>query len=405
MWTHQGQGYERGGGVSITAAACAFLVEGQAGHVRDIAVIIRRGTLLPAVTLAILLSACGGGAPGERAASPTATQPALETARRAAAAGDWAGAERLLVAAVKAEPGSEEAWVALANLRARSGRIAEAADDFARLADLRPANGVYARQAGSFLEASRRSEQAGPYLERAFRLRPEDPDAAYRYGLHLFFAGHNEDAVAALTRGMELAPRRPDVALKLAQALARLGRFDGALAVLDEALGRLPDEPLLNFQRGLVQARDGHHQAAAVDFRRVLQLDPGLHRARYALARALLAAGERQEGAAMMAEFAAGEEERRQRQTARLVQHLARAGGGDDPLEHRRRLQDLVLADPRNSEAHRLLAEAYAEEGDYQQAAAAYARALHLDPADRRSALRRGEMLRRLGRAGEEAGR
>lgn len=365
---------------------------------------MRRGALWPAVTLAFLLPACGGGAPGEQVASSAAGGPDLASARRAAAAGDWAAAERHLVAAVEAEPGSEEAWVALANLRGRSGRIAEAADLFVRLADGHPANGVYARQAGSFLQASRRSDLAEPYLERAFRLRPGDPDAAYRYGLHLLYAGRDERAVAALTRGVELAPGRADVALKLAQALLHLGRFDGALAVLDEALRRLPDDPLLNFQRGLVQARDGHHQAAAVDFRRVLRLDPGLHRARYALARALLAAGERQEGAAMMAEFAAGEEERRQRQTARLVEHLARAGGGDDPLEHRRRLQDLVLADPGNGEAHRLLAEAYAGEGDYQQAAAAYARALHLDPADTRSAERRREMLRRLGMPGEETG-
>jgi len=378
-------------------AGMCFPCSGTGGLVRDIGVIFRRRVLLLVASLAVMLPACGGGAPAEPQVTPGAAQPDLQAARLAVADGDWSGAERHLVAAIAMEPGLEEAWVALANLHGRSGRIAEAATDYVRLADLRPGNGIYARQAGSFLEASRRPDQAEPYLERAFRLRPQDPDAAFRYGLHLLYAGSNEAAVLALTRGMELAPHRPDVVLKLSQALAHLGRFESALAILDEALERLASEPLLTFQRGLLRARAGQHEKAATDYRRVLELDPGLHRARYALARALLAAGHRQEGAAMMAEFAAGEEERRQRQTARLVQHLARAGGGDDPLEQRYRLQDLVLADPGNSEAHRLLAAAYAEEGDYQQAAAAYARALHLDPEDRLSASGRREMLRRLG--------
>ncbi len=352
---------------------------------------------LAAVCLSPGLSACRGPAD----AGPS---KAVQEARGAAAAGDWDAAERLLAAEVAAHPEGEEAWVALGNLQAQSGRVAEAATAFVHLADLRPANGVYARQAGSFLEASRRSEEAGPYLQRAFTLRPDDPDAAYRYGLHLFHAGRHEAAIEALARGVELAPGRPDVVLKLAQAMGRLGRFTAAREVLDAALIKRPDAPLLTFQRGLVQARAGNHPAAVIDFRRVLELDPLQHRARYALARALVAAGQEEEGRAQMEQFAAGEEERRHRETERLVQHLARAGAQDDPVEHRRRLEDLVLAEPGNADAHRLLARAYADEGDYQQAAASCGRAMRLDPADEDCVRLRREVLRRLGASrGENA--
>ena len=346
---------------------------------------------LSAGVLALGLLGCPGQAPDP---APGAT---LQEARRAAAAGDWVLAERLLSEEVAARPEGEEAWVALANLQAQSGRIAPAAEAFVHLADLRPANGVYARQAGSFLEASRRPDEAAVYLQRAFRLRPDDADAAYRYGLHLFHAGKYEEAVQALGRGVDLAPGRPDVVLKLAQAMGRQGQFAAARRVLDAALITRPEAPLLTFQRGLIQVRAGEHEAAVADFRRVLELDPDQHRARYALARALMAVGQEEEGRAQMEQFAAGEEARRHRETARLVQHLARAGGQDDPLERRRRLEDLVLADPGNAEAHRLLARAYADEGDYQQAAASCGRALRLDPADEACARLSREVLRRLG--------
>jgi tetratricopeptide (TPR) repeat protein len=252
-------------------------------------------------------------------------------------------------------------------------------------------------RAGSALEVVRRTREAGPYLERAVRQRPADPDAAYRLGLHQFNEGLFEEAAAILARGREIAPQRPDMALKLAQSLNNLARFPEALAVLDDALSRSPDEPLLTFQRGVLRNRSGDAEGAVGDFRRVLELDPEQNRARYALARALAAAGRPEEGQAVMAEFAAQEEEERQRKTAQLVAGLARAGGDDDPVQNRLRLEELVLSNPKNPEAHRLLAAAYAREGDYLRAADSYARAVRLDPEDAGSARRREELLRRLG--------
>ncbi len=321
----------------------------------------------------------------------------MARAREAAAVGNWRLAEETLRQEVAARPQHEAAWVALGNMQARTGRLKEAAAAWVQLSTLRPANGLYALKAGSFLEASRQSHAAGPYLEKAFRLRPRDADAAYRYGLHLFHAGLYDRSAAALRRGADLAGGRSDLVLKLAQAEMRQGRFEAALQVLDEALAARQDEPLLFFQRGLVRTRAGLHQAAAADYRRVLDLDPEQHRAAYALARALTASGRAAEGQSLMETFAAGEESRRQRETDRLVSHLARAGAQDDPAGNRRRLQDLALQEPDNAAAHRLLAEAYALEGDYQEAVASYDRVLLLQPEDETSNKRREALLDRLG--------
>jgi tetratricopeptide (TPR) repeat protein len=288
-----------------------------------------------------------------------------------------------------------EVLVALGQIHAGQGRLEGAAATYGRLAVLRPDNGLYALRAGSYLEATGRPAAAGPLLARAAALRPGDPDAAYRLGLHLYNAGDYPQAAAVLAAGQRLAPGRPDVALKLAQSLDRLARYAEALDVIATVTAAAPDDPLLVFQQGLIRSRAGDPGGAAADFRRVLELDPEQDRARYALARALLASGKTAEGQAEMARFAAAEEAGRQQQTARLVQHLARSTS-DDAATFRRQLEALALSDPDNAEAQRLLAAAYEEEGDYSQAAAAYDRAVRLDPDDSDAARRRDRLLARL---------
>jgi len=380
---------------------------------------LRRGELLEAAALALVallapgvVTGCGGepATPGDagREEMPVpggGSSPAesarrtelLAQAERQAAADDIEEAAATLELLLATDQDHIPALVPLGMIYSMEGRMGEAAEVYMRLAALRPGNGVYAMRAGSALEMVRRTQEAGPYLERAVRQRPRDPDAAYRLGLHQFNEGLFEEAATTLARGREVAPERPDMALKLAQALNSLARFTEALAVLDDTLARAPAEPLLTFQRGLLRNRSGDAAGAVADFRRVLELDPEQNRARYALARALAATGRAEEGQAVMADFAAQEEEERQRKTAQLVSGLARAGGDDDPVQNRLRLEELALSNPKNPEAHRLLAAAYAREGDYLQAAESYARAVRLDPEDAESARRRDELLRRLG--------
>ena len=298
----------------------------------------RRGKLLETAALALMallapgvISGCGGepATPGDAVSPAESARRAelLARAERQAAADDIEEAAATLELLLATEPDHIPALVPLGMIYSMEGRMGEAAEVYMRLAALRPGNGVYAMRAGSALEMVRRTQEAGPYLERAVRQRPRDPDTAYRLGLHQFNEGLFEEAATTLARGREVAPERPDMALKLAQALNSLARFTEALAVLDDTLARAPAEPLLTFQRGLLRNRSGDAAGAVADFRRVLELDPEQNRARYALARALAATGRAEEGQAVMADFAAQEEEERQRKTAQLVSGLARAGG------------------------------------------------------------------------------
>ncbi|MFQ5670307.1 MAG: tetratricopeptide repeat protein [Acidobacteriota bacterium] len=340
----------------------------------------------------VCLGCAGRGEEGE------AADRLMARAEKAALAGKTAEANEILLKILAAHPRREDALVAHGRLLASEGDIAAAADVYLRLAALRPANGRYALSAGSYLEVAHRYQEAEPLLRRATLLRPDDPDARYRFGLHLDYDGRSQEAIHHLERARELAPRRTDVSLSLAQALDRVARFQEALGVLDQSLAMAADDVNLLYHRGLIRFHAGEPAGAAADLSRALEADPDLAGARYALARALLAAGKEAEGQREMERFAAEEEKGRQR---RLAQRWELMTGSEDRVERRRHLEDLVLADPGNAEAHRLLGAAYAREGDYQQALASYERAARLDPDGRLFLKERVRLLVGLDRKAE----
>lgn len=133
--------------------------------------------------------------------------PAVDTLHGTllAAAGDDAGAETRLLAALRRQPASAEAWHVLGQVRFRSGRWAEA--------------------------------QAA-YLEAASRT-PNDPAVQYNLGLAAESGGDLETALAAFSAAVRLAPQRVDALGRLAAVQARLFDTTGeatTVAALDRQL-------------------------------------------------------------------------------------------------------------------------------------------------------------------------
>ena len=372
-----------------SCARCAFL-DGMGPLQRDN--LAGWSRLVAGTILGAGLAACRAGAP------PIDAVALMAEAERALEAGDAEASDRLLATILEHDPDHVPALVSRGKLHAREGRLAAAAAVYARLAELRPQNGLYALRAGSYLESSGRFRDALRYLERAARQRPDDPDARYRLGTHFITAGEIRTAVEHLRRAHERAPRRTDIAVKLAQALEQNGETPAALAVLDDIIAIRPGDSLVRFVRGLVRSRGGQFDRAVEDLEMVVRNDPELHPARYALARALLASGRRDEGTVEMERFIAEDQQRRRDLSARRVARLAGASPDDSPLLFRSRMEELVLSDPSNAEANRQLARAYAREGDDQMAEMTYARAARLDPEDPTSRRERGRLLLRMDR-------
>ena len=92
----------------------------------------------------------------------------------------------------------------------RAGRVRQAADAYRALIAQDPNHadalnwlGVLAFQAG-------RPDHAIPLLERATKIRPDDPAFAHNLGMAHLHANHFTDAIAAFERASKLAPDRPE---------------------------------------------------------------------------------------------------------------------------------------------------------------------------------------------------
>jgi len=234
----------------------------------------------------------------------------------------------------------------------------------------------------------------------------DDPDA-------LWAAGKRSDAIHALEARVSAAPDERPLRLKLAErqlevhwyaaaletvgplgseadgvrarALYRLGRWDEALKLLsrddpaqillrleaEEALGRDadseqdlaragellgPNDPHLLVYQARAEARGGHWPEAVASFRRAVEADPYDPAALFGLGRALISAGERDEGLAVL--------ERHRALTPLL-----------DQLDFAERSVDLA---PLHASNHAAVGDAERALGRLDAAQVAYARAIEL---------------------------
>ncbi|HEX7156051.1 MAG TPA: tetratricopeptide repeat protein, partial [Burkholderiaceae bacterium] len=202
------------------------------------------------------------------------------------------------------------------------------------------------------------------------------------------------------------------------------GDLKCALAAFDEAVRLEPNSPLAHYNLGVAHERAGQLPAAAAEYRLALRLKPGMTAAHNSLGSVLVRMGE---GAAAEAQFrealrldpdsvpaldqlarrlAAG------RHYESAIHHWKRAlalqpdstgmalsmglaaSQGGDPDEAIRVLAGLVKAHPEMKAAHLALADIYAHESMFREAADEYGEAVRLDPGD--DAARSREAANRL---------
>lgn len=188
--------------------------------------------------------------------APRALEPLLALTDFYALAGQLEQAEQQLNGALKLDPGSGPALLRLGELQLRSGRTAEAAETFRRLA--------------------------------------ASSDKAYRpaYALFLLSQGKAPEAVRELERLHRQDPADRDVRSRLVAAYVLANRISEATALLDQAIARNSRDIQALLQRGALRARSGKLAEAEQDLARVLHLEPDSAEARYHMAFVRRASGE-----------------------------------------------------------------------------------------------------------------
>lgn len=124
-----------------------------------------------------------------------------------------------------------------------------------------------------------RDDEALATLERALSLAPTNVDALRLMSRRLTALGRADEAQVYLDRMPEDQRADPEILVREGVAAYNQNDFEGAIAKLDAAIGAAPDWAEAYYFRGLANMAAGKNDAAAEDFRRLLEMEPEGERA------------------------------------------------------------------------------------------------------------------------------
>lgn len=294
----------------------------------------------------------------------------------------------------------------LGQVELESGLLDEAAASFRTALELDPESAFAHVGLGEIAYREGRLEEAVERYRRALALQPRADSIHHRLGLAYRQAGVLEKAREhlALNRGEPV--RFPDplvdglasllqgasIHLKRGNRAMEEGQIELAIEHYGRAAERAPDDPLIHYNAGLALTRADRREEAVARFRRAVELDPEYRDAHYNLATALGEEGRWSEAARHF--------ERAWRidpldRSAHLdwAKALERAGDAAGSLRELSAVAEALAgeATPLAGRVHAALGAALARGGRLEEAAAHYAAAARLDPAD--TGLRFGQAM------------
>ena len=193
-------------------------------------------------------------------------QSYLAAAKQAAARKDFSGAAESYRKAVEASPQTAELWTNLGLMYHESSNFPEAIKSFTEAARLKPSLYVPQLFLGIDNLELKQIEAAIPFLQRAGKLNPNDPQAAITLGRAYAIAGNGNAASDAYWRAVNLAPQNGNAWLGL--GMAYLQQVDTDARVMtstykDSNYDKLRASELFADQGKLVQAARGYKAALA----------------------------------------------------------------------------------------------------------------------------------------------
>jgi tetratricopeptide (TPR) repeat protein len=218
------------------------------------------------------------------------------------------------------------------------------------------------------------------HYRKAVELKPDYEDARINLGNTLLEQGDLEGAIGQFQKAVELKPDLPELRGNLAIALSRKGDLEGAIAQCRKAVELKPDDVEARNNLGAVLLTKGDSEGAIGQFQMALKTKPDDAATRYNLGNALVAQGD-PKGA--IAQFQRSLEIKPGQLTVQNNLAWLLATLPDASLRNGAKAR--ALAEQANQSSRggnpvilRTLAAAYAEEGNYEQAAATIRRALDL---------------------------
>jgi tetratricopeptide (TPR) repeat protein len=261
----------------------------------------------------------------------------------------------------------------------RTGQYEASAAKWKQVLELSPDDEAAHRSLGTVLLMTGHGEESAAHFQKASEIKlraavAADPASARAFddlGALLLQTGRAEEAVAQFEKAAELKPDFAAARANLGAALAKLGRLDEALVQLRQALASDAGYAPAHYHLGLVLSQRGDAQGAIREWRSAIDLDPKYAEAHVSLGDALDAQGRTAEA---LSHWRAGLELQPNdantlRRVAWVLATSPDAAIRDGAEAVAFAVRALELSGEKDAQALDTLAAAYAEKGQFADAA------------------------------------
>jgi tetratricopeptide (TPR) repeat protein len=208
--------------------------------------------------------------------------------------------------ALRLDPNSKLAHLAVGRVKARQENLDDALREFKEVLRIDPMNVQAHLRAARVLISKKESDKAEKYVESALRIDPKSP-VAYVFLGHICLS--RKDLVKAkehLLRAVTLNPRLVRARIQLAAVLRNEGRISEAMAQLNAAIRIEPNSPNAYEALGRLQLLQKDFGGARESFETAITLRPGDNgAATLGLVEALIESGELERAEEMLRESSA----------------------------------------------------------------------------------------------------
>jgi tetratricopeptide (TPR) repeat protein len=188
--------------------------------------------------------------------------------------GNLQGAMDHFAEALRMNPQYPEAHIGMGNVYVARGDAQQAAAHYMRALEFRPRDIELQMALAECLEQSDKSHEAMEVLEQAVARAPDEPEPRYRLGAALARQGKHAPALEHLRVAVRARPEFVEAHCELANSLLATGRWEEATGHLRHALQWRPDHPETHGLLGLALTIGGRRQVAIEHFVAALQAKP-----------------------------------------------------------------------------------------------------------------------------------
>jgi tetratricopeptide (TPR) repeat protein len=294
--------------------------------------------------------------------------------------------------ALRISPRYDDAHDNLGNALLQKGEVGKAISEYQEALSINPGLAGAHYNLGNALRQQGRVEEAISEYQAALKLDPGMVNAWNNLGLALAQNGQVDDAIQQYRKALEIDPRNADACDNLGDALAQTGQAEPAAAEFQEALKLDPKNVEAHNNLGNLLGQAGRVDEAVSQYQAALKLDPDYANAHLGLGTVLLQKGQLNEAILQYLDALKLQPQNEifQNTFARLVWVVATSPDpamrkGINSVEFLQNASRLAGDD--NPVILRVLAAAYAENGNFSGAMETAERALGLAVAQQKSAL------------------